>query len=94
MASQRSADGSRERRSMTGEISPNDRLREIRPPDSKSPRPVFQCGLNSCDDVDMQVICPTCQIRYGPAERFKDATKPIEHEAQAVLGDEDWEKKK
>ena len=30
--------------------------------DSKSPRRIFRRGLNSCDDEDMPVICPTCQI--------------------------------
>jgi hypothetical protein len=30
--------------------------------DSKSPRRIFRHGLNSCDDEDMPVICPTCQI--------------------------------
>jgi hypothetical protein len=29
--------------------------------DSKSPRRIFQRGLNSCDDEDMPVICSTCQ---------------------------------
>jgi hypothetical protein len=30
---------------------------------AKSPRPIFRRGLqNSCDDEDMPVICPTCQI--------------------------------
>jgi hypothetical protein len=28
--------------------------------DSKSPRRIFRRGLNSCDDEDMPVICPTC----------------------------------
>jgi hypothetical protein len=28
----------------------------------KNPRPVSRRGLNSCDDEDMPVICPTCQI--------------------------------
>jgi hypothetical protein len=27
--------------------------------DSKSPRRIFRRGLHSCDDEDMQVICPT-----------------------------------
>ena len=27
--------------------------------DSKSPRRIFRRGLNSCDDEDMPVICPT-----------------------------------
>ncbi|MDO8397219.1 MAG: hypothetical protein Q7T45_05320 [Bradyrhizobium sp.] len=30
--------------------------------DSKSPRRIFRRGLKSCDDEDMPVICPTCQI--------------------------------
>jgi hypothetical protein len=30
--------------------------------DSKNPRRIFRRGLNSCDDEDMPVICPTCQI--------------------------------
>jgi len=30
--------------------------------DSKSPQRIFRRGLNSCDDEDMPVICPTCQI--------------------------------
>jgi len=30
--------------------------------DSKSPRRIFQRGLESCDDEDMPLICPTCQI--------------------------------
>jgi hypothetical protein len=31
--------------------------------DSKSPRPVAGTGFQiSCDDEDMPVICPTCQI--------------------------------
>jgi hypothetical protein len=30
--------------------------------DAKSPRRIFRRGLNSCDDEDMPVICPTCQI--------------------------------
>jgi len=37
--------------------------RDVRlPSDSKSPRPVFRRGLNSCDVELMPVICPTCQI--------------------------------
>jgi hypothetical protein len=36
------------------------------PSDSKSPRPVSRRGLQiSCDDEDMPVICPTCQIHLG-----------------------------
>jgi hypothetical protein len=30
--------------------------------DSKSPQRIFRRGLDSCDDEDMPVICPTCQI--------------------------------
>src|SRR5712671_587068 len=30
--------------------------------DSKSPRRIFRRGPNSCDDENMQVICPTCQM--------------------------------
>ena len=30
--------------------------------DSKSPRRIFQRGLNSCDYEDTPVICPTCQL--------------------------------
>jgi hypothetical protein len=30
--------------------------------DSKSPQRIFQRGLSCCDDEDMPVICPTCQI--------------------------------
>jgi hypothetical protein len=30
--------------------------------ESKSPQRTFRRGLNSCDDEDMPVICPTCQI--------------------------------
>ena len=64
IAGQRAADGLRERRcSLISEISPDERLREILPaPVSKSPRPVSRRGLNSCDDADMQVICPTWQV--------------------------------
>jgi hypothetical protein len=32
------------------------------PSDSKSPRPVFRRGLDSCDGEHMQVICPTWQV--------------------------------
>jgi hypothetical protein len=36
---------------------------EFRMTDSKSPRPVAGAGFQiSCDDEDMPVICPTCQI--------------------------------
>ena len=30
--------------------------------DSKSPQRIFRRGLNSCDDENMPVFCPTCQI--------------------------------
>ena len=30
--------------------------------DSKSPQRIFRRGLNSCDDEDVPVICPTCEI--------------------------------
>ena len=30
--------------------------------DSKSPQRIFRRGLNSCDDGDIPVICPTCQL--------------------------------
>jgi hypothetical protein len=30
--------------------------------DAKNPRRIFRRGLNSCDDEDIPVICPTCQI--------------------------------
>jgi hypothetical protein len=30
--------------------------------DSKSPQRIFRRGLNSCDDEDIPVICPTCQL--------------------------------
>jgi hypothetical protein len=30
--------------------------------DSKSPQRIFRRELNSCDDEDMPVICPMCQI--------------------------------
>jgi hypothetical protein len=30
--------------------------------DSKSPRRIFRRGLNSCDDEDMPVICPTYHL--------------------------------
>ena len=38
--------------------------------DSKSPRRIFRRGLMSCDDENMQVICPTCQMVFaGSLER-------------------------
>jgi hypothetical protein len=40
---------------------------EFKMTDSKSPRPVAGAGFHiSCDDEDMPVICPTCQI---PSQR-------------------------
>jgi len=43
--------------------------------DSKSPRRIFRRGLNSCDDEDMQVICPTSQnVFAGSLERPDPAT--------------------
>jgi hypothetical protein len=30
--------------------------------DSKSPQRIFRRGLNSCDDEDIPVIFPTCQL--------------------------------
>ena len=30
--------------------------------ESKSPRRIFRRGLKSCEDEDIRVICPTCQI--------------------------------
>src|SRR5450756_2575540 len=44
-------------------------------PDSKSPRRIFRRGLNSCDDEDMPVICPTCQnVFAGSFKRPDHAT--------------------
>jgi hypothetical protein len=34
------------------------------PSDSKSPRPVSRRGLDCCDDIHMQVICPTAQVIF------------------------------
>jgi len=43
--------------------------------DSKSPRRIFRRGLNSCDDEDMPVICPTCQnVFAGSLKRPDHAT--------------------
>ena len=43
--------------------------------DSKSPQRIFRRGLNSCDDEDMQVICPTCQnVFAGSFKRPDHAT--------------------
>jgi hypothetical protein len=43
--------------------------------DSKSPRRIFRRGLNSCDDEDMPVICPTCQnVFTGSLKRPDHAT--------------------
>ena len=49
--------------------------------DSKNPRPVSRRGLRySCDDEDMPVICPTCQIfwndrRSSPTRLFKSLNR-------------------
>ena len=44
-------------------------------PDSKSPRRIFRRGLNSCDDEDMPVICPTSQnVFAGSFKRPDHAT--------------------
>ena len=44
-------------------------------PDSKSPRRIFRRGLNSCDDENMPVICPTCQnVFAGSLKRPDHAT--------------------
>jgi hypothetical protein len=43
--------------------------------DSKSPRRIFRRGPNSCDNEDMQVICPTCQnVFAGSFKRPDHAT--------------------
>ena len=43
--------------------------------DSKSPQRIFRRGLNSCDDEDMPVICPTCQnVFAGSFKRPDHAT--------------------
>src|ERR1700680_4852193 len=43
--------------------------------DSKSPQRIFRRGLNSCDDEDMPVICPTCQnVFAGSLKRPDHAT--------------------
>ena len=42
--------------------------------DSKSPQRIFRRGLNSCDDEDMPVICPTCQIIYAGLQKAGHAT--------------------
>ena len=36
---------------------------------SKSPQRIFRCGLNSCDDEDMPVICPTCQNIFAGSSK-------------------------
>ena len=42
---------------------------------SKSPRRIFRRGLNSCNDEDMPVICPTCQnVFAGSLKRPDHAT--------------------
>jgi hypothetical protein len=44
-------------------------------PDSKSPRRFPRAGINRCDDEDMRLICPTCQIscdrRFTSARLFE-----------------------
>ena len=35
--------------------------------ESKSPRRIFRRGLKSCDDEDMQVICPTPGVDVTPS---------------------------
>jgi hypothetical protein len=40
--------------------------------DSKSPRRIFRRGLNSCDDEDMQVICPTSQNVFAGSLKSPD----------------------
>jgi hypothetical protein len=30
--------------------------------DSKSPQRIFRCGLDCCDDENVSVSCPTCQL--------------------------------
>jgi len=68
--------------------------------DSKSPQRIFRRGLNSCDDEDMQVICPTCQnVFAGSLKRPDHATlhgvvldifveRPI-HGSETMLGRSD-----
>jgi hypothetical protein len=68
--------------------------------DSKSPRRIFRRGLKSCDDEDMQVICPTCQnVFAGSLKRPDHATlhgvvldifvdRPI-HGSETMLGRSD-----
>src|SRR3982074_2384238 len=40
--------------------------------DSKSPQRIFRRGLNSCDDEDMPVICPTCQNVFAGSLKRPD----------------------
>jgi hypothetical protein len=40
--------------------------------DSKSPRRIFRRGLNSGDDEDMPVICPTRQNVFAPSLKRPD----------------------
>ena len=40
--------------------------------DSKSPRRIFRRGLNSGDDEDMPVICPTCQNVFAGSLKRPD----------------------
>jgi hypothetical protein len=53
---------------LTGEIVAS----RTRPPsDSKSPRPISRRGLQLfCDDDDMPVICPTCQMLKASVASF------------------------
>jgi hypothetical protein len=52
------------------------------PSDSKSPQPVSRRGLNSFDDVHMQVICPTCQILFR--DRSKRRTQHLPKRQTAI----------
>jgi len=68
--------------------------------DSKSPQRIFRRGLNSCDDENMPVICPTCQnVFAGSLKRPDHATlhgvvldifveRPI-HGSETMLGRSD-----
>ena len=68
--------------------------------DSKSPQRIFWRGLNTCDDEDRPVICPTCQnIFAGSFKRPDHATlhgvvldifveRPI-HGSETMLGRSD-----
>jgi len=37
----------------------------VKKSDAKSPRPVSRRGLNCCEDDNVPVICPTCQICFA-----------------------------